>query len=67
MYGSGVKIGMRKNFIVIVPKGPRGGEARVLRGGSWYDTAQLCRVSYRSMNRPDESRVNIGFRIVMSK
>jgi len=49
------------------PKGPRGGEARVLRGGSWYDTAQLCRVSYRSMNRPDESRVNIGFRIVMSK
>ena len=49
------------------PTGPLGGEARILRGGSWYDSSQLCRVSYRNMNRPDESRVNIGFRIVVPK
>jgi formylglycine-generating enzyme required for sulfatase activity len=47
------------------PEGPPYGDAKVLRGGSWYDTAKLCRVSYRNMNRPTESRVNIGFRVVM--
>lgn len=49
------------------PDGPAYGDARVLRGGSWYDAAILARTSYRNMNRPTESRVNIGFRIVVPK
>ena len=49
------------------PEGPSSGQARILRGGSWYDTAKLCRVSYRNWNHPRESRVNIGFRIVMAR
>ncbi|HIG48341.1 MAG TPA: hypothetical protein EYQ20_18640 [candidate division Zixibacteria bacterium] len=49
------------------PTGPLGGEARILCGGSWCDSTQLCRISHRNMNRPDESRVNIGFRIVGEK
>ena len=47
------------------PDGPPKGDARVLRGGSWYDATKLARTSYRNMNRPTESRVNIGFRIVV--
>lgn len=49
------------------PEGPPYGDARSLRGGSWYDVAKLARTSYRNMNRPTESRVNIGFRMVISK
>jgi hypothetical protein len=35
----------------IDPQGPNAGVYRVLRGGSWYDSAGNCRVSYRD-NRP---------------
>lgn len=49
------------------PRGPRHGEARVLRGGSY-----LCHISYcnryrnsaRSQNTPDSSMGNAGFRTI---
>jgi len=47
------------------PEGPPLGDARILRGGSWYDTPKLARATYRNMNRPSESRINIGFRVAL--
>ena len=46
------------------PKGPGNGQYRVLRGGSWFNDASRCRVSYRN-NRGDPSyRYDfIGFRL----
>ena len=38
------------------------GAARVLRGGSWYDYASLCRSAPRSGYQPDERSLIIGFR-----
>ncbi len=46
------------------PLGPETGSNRVLRGGSWYDTAEYCRSAYRFNGTP-ASRFNfIGFRLV---
>ena len=46
------------------PLGPGAGPKRVLRGGSWYDTASSLRVAYR-LNRPPYTRDrNFGFRCV---
>ena len=46
------------------PTGPSSGSYRVLRGGSWYHFARICRVSYRLNSDPDD-RYNLnGFRLV---
>ena len=44
---------------------PKGGigKNRVVRGGSWYVAANLCRVSTRSFCAPGHSYFNLGFRI----
>jgi len=39
------------------------GSNRVLRGGSWNNNAQNCRVSNRNNNTPDNRNNNIGFRL----
>ena len=47
------------------PTGPAGGEARVMRGGSYLCHASYCRryrVSARSAAAPDSSTGNVGFR-----
>ena len=41
------------------------GSARVLRGGSWYDIAKDCRVSYRGHNYPADGSNSLGFRLVL--
>jgi formylglycine-generating enzyme required for sulfatase activity len=44
------------------PLGPDGGDERVVRGGSWYDTAYLTRASVRNKFSPDFVDNNFGFR-----
>jgi formylglycine-generating enzyme required for sulfatase activity len=49
------------------PAGPPGGEARVMRGGSYMCHESYCnryRVAARSSNTPDSSGGNTGFRCV---
>jgi len=47
------------------PKGPAGGEARVLRGGSWDSTPNFARATARHYQRPDYRSVSFGIRCAM--
>jgi formylglycine-generating enzyme required for sulfatase activity len=48
------------------PQGPEEGTERVVRGGSWADSAKLIRSANRSQENP-ESKLNIlGFRLALS-
>ena len=44
------------------PTGAETGDFRVVRGGSWYITAQSCRSANRSWIRPGNRYYNLGFR-----
>ncbi len=46
------------------PKGASSGSNRVLRGGSWDDLAERCRVSYRDYGSPGDRFYYGGFRVV---
>ncbi|MBN2891321.1 MAG: formylglycine-generating enzyme family protein [Bacteroidales bacterium] len=46
------------------PIGKTNGSLRVMRGGSWLSTAGNCRSARRMTNKPSESSVNTGFRVV---
>jgi len=49
------------------PAGPARGLGRVYRGGSWFDNAQSCRVSYRNYFYPSNSGdFFLGFRLALS-
>jgi len=48
------------------PQGPGSGSYRVLRGGSWGDATNNCRVANRNHYCPDTRYNNIGFRVVMN-
>ncbi len=48
-------------------QGPASGEYRVLRGGSWYDHADLMRVANRFKLVPVDTSSNIGFRCAASE
>lgn len=43
------------------------GSNRVLRGGSWNNNADNCRVAYRNNNTPDNRNNNIGFRLALAQ
>lgn len=47
------------------PQEPSSGNERVIRGGSWLNTAWLCRTSYRSYEFLSYSNLYLGFRLVM--
>ena len=47
------------------PQGPSSGSFRVLRGGSWLYSAGYCRVTNRNNYDPDNSRHNLGLRLVL--
>lgn len=47
---------------VLDPSGPAAGEARVLRGGSWFDGAKHSRNANRFSAEPSLSAANWGFR-----
>ena len=46
------------------PTGPSSGGYRVVRGGSWYNTASNCRVAARDYNTPSLRDDDVGFRVV---
>jgi formylglycine-generating enzyme len=46
------------------PQGPLRGTVRVFRGGSWYDTAALCRSTFRNWDTPTYRDYFLGFRVV---
>ncbi|MCR5454340.1 MAG: formylglycine-generating enzyme family protein [Bacteroidales bacterium] len=48
------------------PKGFEFGTARVLRGGSWGNIANRCRISNRYCGAPDSSSRSRGFRLFLS-
>jgi formylglycine-generating enzyme required for sulfatase activity len=48
------------------PSGPSSGEYRVLRGGSWYTDASVCRSASRFRDDPDLRYFALGFRLVAS-
>jgi formylglycine-generating enzyme required for sulfatase activity len=50
----------------IDPKGPETGEFRVVRGGSWYNTAKFCRSTYRYFLDPENANSFTGFRVVLA-
>jgi formylglycine-generating enzyme required for sulfatase activity len=38
---------------------------RVIRGGSWYSPARLCRAANRYRRRPDYRHADLGFRVCL--
>ena len=48
------------------PTGPASGEGRVLRGGSWTDSARYCRSAGRAGGNPDGRSSNGGLRLCCS-
>jgi len=50
------------------PRGPDSGNARVIRGGSWMDTREVCTVTNRSADSPNRMYYwPIGLRLVRTK
>lgn len=49
------------------PKGIANGISRVVRGGSWHDTAEKNRVASRFNGNPTYCGYNIGFRVARSQ
>ncbi len=47
------------------PTGPTSGSRRVLRGGSWGDSAEHLRSAFRGRDEPSSRRYVIGFRVVL--
>jgi len=45
--------------------GPIGGDQRVIRGGSFTDDIERCRVDVREGTKPEVCRYNVGFRCVL--
>jgi formylglycine-generating enzyme required for sulfatase activity len=48
------------------PRGAVSGTARVIRGGSWYVSAILCRAAYRDYGPPSHLNDGFGFRVARS-
>lgn len=59
--------GYYENSPAVNPQGPASGEYRVLRGGSWYNLADLMRVANRFKLVPVNTSSNIGFRCAASE
>ena len=47
------------------PVGPAQGSYRISRGGTWYTTAEYCRISYRWYPLPDYCGPYFGFRVCL--
>lgn len=53
------------SFSTSNPQGPDSGDFKVLRGGSFNNSPNECRVTYRNFNKPTSRNCFYGFRIVM--
>ena len=59
-------------YIIPAPPNPKGPltkpnpEYRVLRGGSWFSNADICRSAYRNNDKPDNRNDRVGFRLACS-
>jgi formylglycine-generating enzyme required for sulfatase activity len=49
------------------PTGSTTGTYRVLRGASWYNPADVCRINNRDITAPGDTYGAIGFRIVIAQ
>lgn len=49
------------------PTGATSGSHRVLRGGSWFNKARFCRLSWRGRIIPSIRSSNLGLRLVLSE
>ncbi len=54
------------NAVETDPQGPKTGESRVLRGGSWLYNPRYCRSATRNWDAPGTRNFIIGFRVVVS-
>jgi formylglycine-generating enzyme required for sulfatase activity len=48
------------------PTGPSSGSGRVVRGGSWHQTATSSWSAFRGQCEPDYRGISIGFRLALS-
>ncbi len=48
------------------PQGPKQGQFKVIRGGSWYYAEQMTKLTTRDGPYPDFSNYNYGFRVVIN-
>jgi len=46
------------------PQGPENGRLKVHRGGSWYNTPEILRITNRRASKPITQNATIGFRFV---
>jgi len=56
------KISSEKN-----PAGPETGRLKVHRGGSWYNTPKILRITNRRASKPVTQNATIGFRLVKNE
>lgn len=49
------------------PTGPKNGQFRIIRGGCWYNSDDLCTVTVRDAPKPNYNTFYYGFRIVKNK
>ncbi|MFA5504169.1 MAG: SUMF1/EgtB/PvdO family nonheme iron enzyme, partial [Vulcanimicrobiota bacterium] len=61
------RFGEYPDAFIVEPTGPKTGEDRVVRGGSWKSFPWECRSSSRSSFNKDYQRNDIGFRIVLPR
>ena len=47
------------------PKGSSSGSERVYRGGNWFNSGMISRVTYRSGNSPSHTSSNLGLRLAL--
>jgi len=45
------------------PTGPASGSYRVIRGGSWNNSARFCRAAYRGLGTPSGAAYDLGLRL----
>ena len=53
-----------QNSPEVDPTGPKKGEVRCFRGGSWYGSAMNLRSAFRGLNVPSHRSDSLGFRVV---